>query len=388
MKKILIITSYTYPHIRIECEVQALSTKYEVHIACIAKEGQQFEEKLDNCTIHRKQLPKFIYKSSVGALKFPFYFNFWRKFTKQLFENETFDVVHIIDLPLAQIGYELKQKYNVEFVLDLFENWPVLLQLSQHTNTFLGKLLSSNKQWIKYEKDMCKKADNIIVVVEEAKERVKSLGIDKSKIEVVSNTLNLNQFDVVERTKFNNEDFRLLYVGGINYHRGIQYVIEAISILKNNGINVYFDLVGDGRYLSDLKKQIHDKNLENNIVIYGYKNLTDIKYLYESASLAVIPHIKSGHTDNTIPHKIFQYIYAQIPLAVSNCNPLVRIIEETHSGVSYHYDKPEELAAIIEDFYNKPQKLNEYIIDGRDSIINRYNWKYDGERLLKMYENL
>ena len=107
--------------------------------------------------------------------------------------------------------------------------------------------------------------------------------------------------------------------------------------------------------------------------------------LYESANVALIPHIKSGHTDNTIPHKIFQYMYAEIPMVVSNCDPLVRIVNETHSGVSYHYNQPEELAGIIADFYEHPEKLGNYIQHGRQAVIDKYNWEVDGRRLVGLY---
>ena len=162
------------------------------------------------------------------------------------------------DLPLAKVGYEAKCKYGVRFVLDLHENWPVLLQLSKHTNTFLGKLLSSNAQWIDYEKKMCGLADKINVVVDEAKGRINGLGVALDKIEVVSNTLDMNQFDPIERKEFKTDKFKMLYVGGINYHRGIQYVIQAISLLKKKGIEVHFDLVGDGSYLADIKQLINE----------------------------------------------------------------------------------------------------------------------------------
>jgi len=389
MKVLMVLDHVFPPDTRVENEIMALSNAgNEVHIACFAQEGKAMLEKTDNCTIHRFKISKFIYKSSVGVLKFPFYFSFWRRIVEDLFQKYHFEAIHIHDLPLAKIGFEIKMKYNAKFILDLHENWPVLLQLSQHTNTFLGKLLSSNKQWIDYETDMCKKADIIIVVVDEAKNRIASLGVDKKKITVVSNTLNINQFDVIERKSFNQNNFRILYVGGINYHRGIQYVIDAISILKKRNINVIFDLVGDGRYLNAIKERIIEKDVSENVIVHGFRKFTEITDVYESANLAIIPHIKSGHTDNTIPHKIFQYLYAGIPIVSSNCDPLERIINETHSGVCYHYDNPDELAEIIEGFYKNPQKLDEYIHEGRKAVLEKYNWSVDGENLIELYRSI
>lgn len=374
------------PDTRVENEIKSLAEAgHEVHIACFHKEGEPMLEKTQYCTIHRNPISKFVFKSSVGILKFPVYFNYWRKIVDGLFENENFDAVHVNDLPLAKIGYEAKCKYGSRFILDLHENWPVLLQLSKHTNTFLGKLLSSNRQWIQYEKKMCQLADKIIVVVDEAKSRICTLGVSPEKVEVVSNTLNLDQFDPIERKEFKTDKFRMLYVGGINYHRGIQIVIQAVSMLKKRGLEVSFDLVGDGSYLSDIKTLIEELRVQDNVTVHGFKHFTQIVDLYESANVALIPHVKSGHTDNTIPHKIFQYMYAQIPMIVSNCDPLVRIVNETGSGITYRYDHPEELADIIADLHEHPQKLNDYIQKGRQAVIDKYNWKVDGGKLVKLY---
>jgi glycosyltransferase involved in cell wall biosynthesis len=388
--KILMLLDHPFPpDTRVENEIKSLAEAgHEVHIACFHKEGKPLLEKTLYCTIHRNPVSKFVFKSSVGVLKFPFYFNYWRRIVDELFESEKFDAVHIHDLPLAKIGYEAKCKYKAKFVLDLHENWPVLLQLSKHTNTFLGKLLSSNSQWVRYEKEMCTLADKIIVVVDEAKARICALGVSPERVEVVSNTLNLDQFDPIERKEFKKDQFRMLYVGGINYHRGIQNVIKAVSILRKKGIEVHFDLVGDGSYLVDIRKLVKESKVEDNVTIHGFKHYTQICDLYESANVAMIPHIKSGHTDNTIPHKIFQYMYAQIPMIVSNCDPLVRIVNETKSGITYQFDNPEELAKIIADLHDHPESLNDYIKQGRKAVIDKYNWKVDGAKLVEMYSRL
>lgn len=388
--KILMLLDHPFPpDTRVENEMKSLTAAgNEVHIACFQKKAEPLLEKTSYGIIHRKPVSSFVFKSSVGVLKFPFYFNYWRKYVDELFAQIHFDAIHIHDLPLAKIGYEAKRKYGVKFVLDLHENWPVLLQLSTHTNTFLGKLLSSNKQWIRYEKEMSSTADRVIVVVDEAKTRISSLGVKPENIEVVSNTLNIEQFDPIERKEFKTDLFRMLYVGGINYHRGIQTVIQAIALLKDKGIEVHFDLVGDGSYLKDIKGLIDELHVQDNVTVHGFKHYTEICELYESANVALIPHIKSGHTDNTIPHKIFQYMYAGIPMVVSNCDPLVRIMKETESGVSYRYDHPEELANIIAEFYAHPEHLNDYIRKGRQAVIDKYNWKIDGAKLVNLYKQL
>ncbi len=103
---------------------------------------------------------------------------------------KTFDVIHIHDLPLSIVGIGLKEKYGISLVIDLHENWPALMKNAAHTQTLAGRLLSSNRQWTEYEKKVLPRADMVITIIEEARDRVIGLGVDRGKITMVSNTVN------------------------------------------------------------------------------------------------------------------------------------------------------------------------------------------------------
>ena len=113
MKILIILESDFPPDVRVENEMLALSENgHEVHLACSTRKDRPETDTYGKCTIHRKKMSEFIYKSSVGCLKFPFYFNFWREFISGLCKRENFDVIHISDLPLSKIGVEIKRKFG------------------------------------------------------------------------------------------------------------------------------------------------------------------------------------------------------------------------------------------------------------------------------------
>ena len=142
----MVLESDFPPDIRVENEISALiSAGHELHIACYSH-NKKFDTPRDlPYTIHKTYISPLVYKASVGALKSGIYFNFWRRFLKGLFLAHSFDAIHIHDLPLAKVGYEFSRKEGIPFTLDLHENWPSLLNISTHTNTFLGKILSSQR---------------------------------------------------------------------------------------------------------------------------------------------------------------------------------------------------------------------------------------------------
>jgi len=376
------------PDTRVENEIEALvNAGHQVNIACYTLKNRKSEELANNFKIFRKPISKFVYKSSVGCLKFPFYFNFWRNFLNEIFNKETYDAIHIHDLPLAIIGYEFKNKYNIPLTIDLHENWPAYLRMSVHTNTVLGRILSSNKQWEKYEKRMCNVSDNIIVVVDESKQRLIQAGIQSDKISVVSNTLNLDHFILLSESKPNTQNFTFFYAGGINYHRGIQNVIIAIQEVIKEFPQIQFQILGEGSYKSKLIKLASDLSLDNNIKFLGWKSFNEMIQLLGKSDIALIPHLKSDHTDSTIPHKLFQYMFAEKPIIASNCAPIERIINETKTGIIYQHDSTEELAKKLKYVIANSKKLHDLYPNGKNAVLDKYNWETDKKQLLKIYSN-
>jgi len=385
--KILMLLDHEFPpDIRVENEIEALQEKgYEVHIACYTRKNQAATEEVSKTIIHRKPISVFIYKSSVAALKFPFYFLFWKKFVNKLSKTEKFDAIHVHDLPLAKVGYNFAKKNNIPFTLDLHENWPALLRVATHTQTFLGKLLSTDKQWTKYELKYCELANNIIVVVDEAKERLIQLGISPEKIHVVSNTLNFSHFEN-PGSKPDPNFFTLLYAGGINKHRGLQYVISGLKQLQNLSKPVRFWILGDGSYMETLKQLAVKEKVAEVVDFKGWKNYTEMQKYFGKSDACLIPHVKNDHTDSTIPHKLFQYMYAGKPTIASNCAPIKRIVDETKSGVIYEFDNPTDFALKTAELMNNPQRLSEFIKNGKKVVEEKYNWEIDKLKLQKIYK--
>jgi glycosyltransferase involved in cell wall biosynthesis len=385
--KILMLLDHEFPpDIRVENEIEALvENGHEVHVVCYTRKGLPDKEVVSQAIVHRTPISTFLYKSSVAALKFPFYFNFWKIFLNKLSKTEKFDAVHVHDLPMAKVGFDFAKKHSIPLTLDLHENWPALLRVATHTQSFLGKMLSTDKQWVNYELNYCKKADNIIVVVDEAKERLSRLGIDPKKVHVVSNTLNFEHFEIPE-TNPDAGYFTLLYAGGINKHRGLQYVISGLKNLQILAKPVRIWILGDGSYLGTLKQLAVDEKVSEMVDFKGWKNYSEMQNYFGMSDACLIPHVKNSHTDSTIPHKLFQYMYAGKPTIASNCAPIERIVNETGSGLIYEFDNPKDFAKKTAELLNNPKKMAEIVKNGKRAVEEKYNWENDKKVLQNIYK--
>lgn len=374
------------PDIRVEHEIKSLiKAGHLVDIACYDQKGAPTVEKWNSATIYRKPISNFVHKTSVGCLKFPFYFNFWRSFVFKLFLQNKYDTIHIHDLPLAQIGLDCKNKFGAKFVLDLHENWPALLEISTHVKSLLGRILSSNLQWKNYEIEMVKAADEVIVVVEENKVRLLEKSNQKTNISVVSNTPSIADIELFQKKESNtsHDELILFYGGGVNEHRGLQNIILAISKIPELKLN--FWIVGDGSYLTNLKELTSELKIDGKVTFWGWKSLIDMTDLMLKSNVLLIPHKKTNHTETTIPHKLFQYMITQKPILATNCSPIKRIIEETNSGFVYEHDEIESLVNSLKNIYSRWENGDSLSMSGKPFVLDKYNWAVDEKELLNIY---
>jgi len=388
MKVLMLLENDYEKDLRVKREVRALyEAGFEVIVAAISFDKNFPPEKRENCLLYKNKIPSLIFKSSVGALKVPVYFNFWRKYVSKIIKDHPVDIIHVNDLPLSRVGLDLKKIYNAKLVIDLHENWPGLLRNAEHTRTFIGRLISSDKQWIRYEKHMLHEADLVITVVEEARDRVALLETVQEKLCIVSNTVDTEAMPVFERKKTDN-NFTIFYGGAINKHRGLQIVTDAIKVLKERNISITLQIAGSGSYKKALEKQVKKNNISSRVVFHGQKTFIEMMEILSRSDAAIIPHLRNENNDASSPNKLYQYMYTGIPVISSDCISLKRIILETGAGFIYRNDSPAELASLLEQLYSNRHLLEGKGENGRTAVISHYNWNTDRKRLIDAYKEL
>lgn len=82
---------------------------------------------------------------------------------------------------------------------------------------------------------------------------------------------------------------RLLSIGRLERRKGFQTVVDAVSILKKNGIEVEYHIAGDGGYRDELNKKIQEQSLQDSIVLLGRIDEKQKEIEYESCDLFLMP---------------------------------------------------------------------------------------------------
>ena len=107
------------------------------------------------------------------------------------------------------------------------------------------------------------------------------------------------------------------------------------------------------------------------------------------ADVNTIPHKTNGHTDNTIPHKLFQTMMVGKPVLVSSSAPLKRVVTAAKSGIVFKADDPKDMAAKIQELYRDPTLRESLGKNGIEAtLLGKLNWEHEQASLIALYKKL
>lgn len=392
MRILMLLDSEFPPDIRVENEAQSLiDDGHEVHILSYSFGSKTKTEVYKDIRIHRFGMNRQIAKKMLGLLnQLPLYRWIWTREVMKLLNSQSFDAIHIHDLPLCCLIERIKRKQQIRIIADMHENYPYLVAEQPYMNTPVGRLLLSKKVWFEKEKKWLGMADHIICVADEMKIRVGKVLGKSDNISIVPNTLNFKTFVASQKPltelkeRFNNK-FVVSFIGGIDAVRGIEYLLEAAAEIGDKIPGLLILLVGEGKILQSLHEKTIQLGLTHKVVFEGFKPSMYMQAYIDVSDICVIPHVRSEQTDNSSPNKLFQYMYFSKPVISSDCKSLEKLILEENSGLIFNDRNSQDLAKQIIKLYKDSDLRKTLGNNGHISVMQKYNWEATSGALKKIY---
>lgn len=151
-----------------------------------------------------------------------------------------------------------------------------------------------------------RECDRIYTVSDSLSRFIALEGIDSRLIRVFDNTLGAGSFGPDAGCAAGNASFsgmpplvtpgddqelRLLFVGRVNYGKGVQYLLRAIRHLLDRGRSVYGTIVGDGWYMEKLRKLSRELGIEGRVQFVGQTPGAEMDAVYDNADIVVVPSV-------------------------------------------------------------------------------------------------
>jgi glycosyltransferase involved in cell wall biosynthesis len=179
----------------------------------------------------------------------------------------------------------------------------------------------------------------------------------------------------------------IAFAGGVNSLWCHTEVLCALSIIDD----VQYELAGpaDSQYLLELHKMRGWSSVRYHGKVAFEEVFTKI-YANCSIGIALLDYIPAckGTIGNLSNTKLFECMYAGLPVICTDFDLWKEIIEQENCGICVNPHNIEQIVSAITYLLDNPDIARQMGENGRNAVMKKYNWDTEEQKLLAFYDKV
>lgn len=210
----------------------------------------------------------------------------------------------------------------------------------------------------------------------------------RDKIEVIPNGVDVEKFQPKQAS--GNEDkstiFFLSVLDEFHKYKGLDYLLEALKIVKNNVPDVKLIVGGKGVLLDHYQEMAASLGLKDNVEFAGFIPDEEIADYYSQASVFVLPSISSLQEGFGIV--ALEALACQTPVVTTDIVGVAQDLKQIKGGIVIPPRDTHKLADAITQILSDAQMQKEMGQRGRKLVQEKYTWKGVASSMEKVYKEI
>lgn len=301
----------------------------------------------------------------------------WRTFFIAL--RQRADVYHFHDPELLPVGVLLKLLTRAKVIYDVHEDVPEQILTKYWIPAFLRRLMAIAFNVV--EKLLARAMDAVVVATEGIAEKFQG-----GNPTIIHNYPDLRMLPSASSVPREEKEKVLVYVGAISRIRGALEMIQALELLDHiDGLRL--DLIGKFDP-PELEQELQAMAGYRRVRFLGWMPWHSAWEISRRGYAGLVLFLPAPNHDKALPNKLFEYMAVGLPVVASNFPLWREIVEGNDCGICVDPLDPKAIADAIEYLITHPEKARKMGENGRWAVEEKYNWKIEGQKLLRLYEEL
>lgn len=360
---------------------------YTVSVICPKGKGYNKEyEHLDGVHIYRHDLPK----EGNGPLGYAreYFSALWHEYrlARKVYKERGFHVIHGCNPPdnIYMVAARFKGK-GVDYVFDHHDICPELYEAKFGKTT--GPLYKS-QLWL--ERNTYRHCKFAFVTNESYKKiAIGRGGMEPERVHVLRSGPRLERLRILPPKPAIKRGRKHMvgYLGVIGQQEGIEYLLEAARIIKEEKgrDDIFWGIVGGGPHLDALRRQAADMGLGDIVEFTGRVSDEVMLDYLNTADVCVNPDEYNAMNDKSTMNKVLEYMALGKPIVQFDLTEGRYSAQEAslYANRNDARDLAEKILSLIDD----PARRAEMSAIGRDRILSQLSWDHTSRALLKAYDD-
>lgn len=288
------------------------------------------------------------------------------------------DIYEFHDPELLPYGLKLAKK-GKKVIFDSHEDYPTQIMEKEWIPAFLRRMISS--AYRAYETHVVKQLDAVLFPC--TKNGINIFENRAKQVVILSNAVMLEEMTPPQQEAQKPGD-TICCTGSLTYQRGITHLIRAAH---QAGVK----LILAGQYSSEEYRRELEAMPEYSCVEYlGYIGRQELAQVYARSSIGMSTILNVGQyasLDN-FPTKVYEYMAAGLPVIVSDYPFMRRSVQQDDFGIAVDPVDVQAVAQAIGAILSDPQRAQQMGENGRQAVLQKYNWDIELKKLLELYDSL
>ncbi len=202
---------------------------------------------------------------------------------------------------------------------------------------------------------------------------------DSSRVKLIYNGLNLEQFEPVAKAANNRAVVNLLCVARLIEQKGLTHLLSACRGLLDSGLRIQCTIVGGTEdlfmnYYIELKRLHRQLQLEPFVHFTGSKPFSEVLDYYRSADIFVLPCVlgRDGSRD-IIPNSVLEAMAMKLPVVSTTVTGVPELVDHEQNGLLVTPGDELALARAIQTLASDPFLRVQFGENGRQKIEARFD---------------
>ena len=389
-KNILMVVYTDYlqdTRVRREAETLASLPEFNVTVLSLKQNRHPSSYSVDEVQIVELEEGKYCGKSQLRYVLSYFKFTLLSLLTcTWFFIRRKVDIIHVHNMPNFLVFAGIVPRiFGKKVILDVHDTVPETY--GAKFDTYNSKLFSV---LCLEERIACAFSSKIICVNHVQSASLVKRGIPERKIVISMNVPDPFRFNpkmVKAHIKRKSNTFRLIYHGTIAKRLGIDLIIHAVAMLKNEIPDIEFQIWGkSGEDMDGLFRLSCELNIRDKITFREPVSIERLASELINMDLGVIGNRKSMATELMLPVKMLEYVTLKIPVIA----PRLKGIEYYFSDDMVTYFEPEDLESLKNGILRlyKDRSLRKSQAERALAFLDKYEWSNHKMDLINLYRNL
>jgi glycosyltransferase involved in cell wall biosynthesis len=288
---------------------------------------------------------------------------------KEIAKNEEFDVIHAHDWLTFKAGIAAKKVSGKYLVVHV------------HATEFDRSGGNGVNQYVyEIEKKGMQEADMVVAVSNFTKQKIiKHYGIPESKIKVVHNAVEFEDFIVDQMSDLKKNKKIVLFLGRITLQKGPDYFVSTAKKVLDYYKEVIFVMVGSGDMERATIRKVAELGIADKFIFTGFLRGKDTPAAYQMADLYIMPSVSEPFGITPL-----EAMYLGTPSLISNQSGVSEVV--THALKTDFWDTDEMANKIVSVLRHK-ELQNTLKQNGRKEV-EKITWDKSAKRVVEIYHDL